>query len=245
MVCASEGGHPNETNHTSLKTMARSLPNNPNLLSLWTNGTNYDYTSVNNIEHKDNLIKNTKLWESYQEFLNETFDYQQWVSDGNSHDYVSQEANEGNEVIEIAHNARRSWIGHGGRVREVSAYGMGGSDWLIGNDHANYLYGDYHNNVRSETLNDGNDALYGLGGHDTMFGGGGNDYLDGGLDNDYLDSGHGSDILIGGHGHDVLKGFHGDDTLIDTQGGSEMLGGKGEDLFVVDPIIVDGLLSQI
>ena len=67
-----------------------------------------------------------------------------------------------------------------------------------------------------------------------MFGGGGNDYLDGGIDNDYLDGGHGSDILIGGYGHDVLKGFHGDDTLIDTQGGSEMLGGKGKDLFVVD-----------
>ena len=69
--------------------MARSLPNNPNLLSLWTNGTNHDYTSINNIEHKDDLIKNTKLWESYQEFLNETFDYQQWVPDGNSHNYVS------------------------------------------------------------------------------------------------------------------------------------------------------------
>lgn len=228
------GGDPKDTNHTSLKTMARALPNNPNLLSLWTNGTNYDYTSVNDIEHKDDLIKNTKLWESYQEFLDEMFDYQQWVPDGNSIDYVSPEGNEGNEVIEIAHNATRSWMGHGGRVREVSAYGRGGSDWLIGNDHANYLYGDYSDNVRSETLNDGNDALYGLGGNDIMFGGGGNDYLDGGIDNDYLDGGHGSDILIGGYGHDVLKGFHGDDTLIDTQGGSEMLGGKGKDLFVVD-----------
>ena len=84
MVCTSEGDDPNDTNYTSLKTMARALPNNPNLLSLWTNGTNYDYTSVNDIEHKDDLIKNTKLWESYQEFLNEMFDYQQWVPDGNS-----------------------------------------------------------------------------------------------------------------------------------------------------------------
>ena len=245
MVWSSVGDTPTTQTTHHFKSMARSLPNNPNLLSLWTNGTNYNYTSVRNMRHKDELYKFAKHWESRSRFIAETFDYGVWIEDGNSFEYSTPDANESNDFIEIAHNATRSWLGDRGRIREITAYARGGSDWVIGNDHANYLYGDYADNTQSETLNDGNDALYGLGGNDSIFGGGKNDYLDGGNGNDYLDGGVGKDILIGGNGHDVLKGFHGNDILIDAKGGAEMLGGKGKDLFVVDittnyrPLIAD------
>ena len=65
--------------------MARSLPDNPNLLSLWTNGTNYNYTSVGNMRHKDELYKYAKHWESRDRFIAETFDYGVWLGDGNSY----------------------------------------------------------------------------------------------------------------------------------------------------------------
>ncbi len=234
MVCASEGDTPKTQTTHHFKSMAGSLPNNPNLLSLWTNGTNYNYASVENMRNKDELYKYAKHWESRDRYIAETFDYGLWVEDGNSLEYSTPDANESNDFIEIAHNATRSWLGEGGRVREITAYARGGSDWVIGNDHANYLYGDYADNTRSETLNDGNDALYGLSGNDSIFGGGKNDYLDGGNGDDYLDGGVGNDILVGGNGHDILKGFHGDDILIDTKGGSDMLGGKGKDLFAVN-----------
>ena len=73
---------------------------------------------------------------------------------------------------------------------------------------------------------------------DTFVGAEGNDSVDGGAGNDSLAGGAGSDTLIGGAGSDTLDGGDGDD-YIGIGGGDVATGGSGDDLFVVDPSVVD------
>jgi Ca2+-binding RTX toxin-like protein len=96
-----------------------------------------------------------------------------------------------------------------------------GSDVLIGDDHANTLYG----------LN-GADKLSGQAGDDTLYGGAGNDTLDGGADNDTIYGSFGNDTLIGGLGVDTLSGDDGNDFLTGGVGADFLTGGPGSDRFI-------------
>jgi Ca2+-binding RTX toxin-like protein len=78
------------------------------------------------------------------------------------------------------------------------------------------------------------DTITGTTGDDVIKGWGGNDILSGLAGNDVLIGGSGDDTLYGGDGRDSLVGGPGSDRLI---GGSdvanELLGGNGDDLFIV------------
>ena len=91
-----------------------------------------------------------------------------------------------------------------------------------------------------DTLTGGSglDILKGSAGNDVIAGGGGNDLLIGGADDDMLAGGDGDDDLNGGEGFDALLGGAANDTL---DGGTNpllqgdiLLGGEGDDTYVVD-----------
>ncbi|HYD66920.1 hypothetical protein [Azospirillum sp.] len=104
------------------------------------------------------------------------------------------------------------------QTEQVSVYGQGGNDSIVGGIQADYLDGGA-----------GTDNLFGHSGDDTLLGQDGDDDLDG-------DQGH--DFLIGGTGWDVLYGGKysgsGNDTL--NGGGSyyedELYGGDGNDTYL-------------
>ncbi len=92
------------------------------------------------------------------------------------------------------------------------AYGMGGSDTLVGGSNSDYLDGGF-----------GADYLYGRDGNDTLIGG-----LD--LSFNYLDGGAGNDFLQGGNGVDWLFGREGNDTMVGNAGNDFFDGGSGWDV---------------
>lgn len=102
------------------------------------------------------------------------------------------------------------------RVKGIieNARGTNGSDWIIGNQVDNILYGD-----QDATGVGGNDILYGDEGDDTLYGGAGDDDLSGAEDNDTLYGGAGNDIVAGGAGIDFVEGGEGAD---DLSGGSDI-----------------------
>jgi hypothetical protein len=92
---------------------------------------------------------------------------------------------------------------------------------------------------------EGNDTLNGGAGRDRLEGRGGSDMLQGGLQADWISGGDGNDTLMGGDGNDTLFGGDGRDALFGGTGGdrlqsgpgdlTQMTGGLGGDLFMVDP----------
>lgn len=126
----------------------------------------------------------------------------------------------------------------------TTAYGMEGSDRLIGGAKNDYLdggngvdalYGNGGNDILEAGKDDhysnyldggsGIDYLYGSYGKDSLNGGAGDDWLFGGANNDYLFGGDGVDHLYGGDGDDRLNGG-GDDDKWDC-----MYGEAGSDFF--------------
>ncbi len=85
-----------------------------------------------------------------------------------------------------------------------NAFGGYGNDWLVGNEHNNYLNGAY-----------GNDTLAGGAGDDRIFGGDGNDTITGGIGNDSLSGDNGNDWFGNkdGDGNDTINGGQGYDWL--------------------------------
>lgn len=104
----------------------------------------------------------------------------------------------------------------------IKIFGSGDAEQVIGYLGANYLSGG-----------GGNDALYGHGGADNLDGGAGDDWLDGG-DGGSVDGGN--DTLYGGLGSDGLAGRDGDDWLDGGAGADLMIGGVGNDTYVVDDV---------
>ncbi|SMR98974.1 VCBS domain-containing protein [Vibrio mangrovi] len=102
--------------------------------------------------------------------------------------------------------------GHGGD--DVIDGGLGGADWLYGDNGDDTIFSSYGSEGDLLDGEDGDDHLYGRDGDDILIGGSGDDYLFGGA---------GNDILIGGQADDNSR--DGDDVLI---------GGEGKDLFVLD-----------
>lgn len=82
------------------------------------------------------------------------------------------------------------------------------SDYVIGNELANVLYGD-----QGRTGVGGNDTLNGADGNDKLYGGAANDQLSGGADNDLLYGDSGADTLDGDAGADTVEGGAGADKL--------------------------------
>lgn len=124
-------------------------------------------------------------------------------------------------------------------------FGGGGSDLLFGGDKDDVLFGDDVSNQRGAYSVDvayhGNDELYGGEGGDQLYGGGGSDELYGNEGNDFLYGDgealnikdHGNDFLYGGDGNDILRGEGGNDTLDGGNGVNLLIGGNGDDKYIV------------
>lgn len=88
-----------------------------------------------------------------------------------------------------------------------------------------------------------NDVIIGKGGNDALNGGTGNDIVLGGKGNDDLGGSAGKDLVIGGAGNDVIRGGTDKDLLIGGSGndlivggsGDKLWGGRGADVFRIDP----------
>lgn len=108
------------------------------------------------------------------------------------------------------------------------AFGLAGSDTIIGNGGNDTLFG----NQQSDVIfgGDGNDSLYGGKDNDTLYGNKGNDVIFGDLGNDVLYGGKNSDILYGNQGEDILYGDSSNDTLYGGQNNDRLFGGEGDDI---------------
>ncbi|HSX94277.1 MAG TPA: calcium-binding protein, partial [Hydrogenophaga sp.] len=127
---------------------------------------------------------------------------------------------------------------HGGAGKDLLVSGLG-TDALFGGDGDDELQGG-----------DGDDALYGDTGNDLLFGQVGNDVLYGGDGDDVLQGFTASnesqqallagqsddDHLYGGAGRDTLVGRVGNDYLDGGAGADVMIGGSGDDTYVVNSV---------
>lgn len=110
------------------------------------------------------------------------------------------------------------------------------SDWLIGNDSNNAIYGlGGHDLIDAQAGNDfvdagdGNDTVFGGTGNDTLFGGEGHDGLQGDQGNDVLNGQNGNDSMWGSAGNDTLYGGNGNDVLHGEDGNDHLYGEAGHD----------------
>jgi len=91
-------------------------------------------------------------------------------------------------------------------------------------------------------------ASYGLGGHIRLDidAGNGNDRVAGGDSRDDIKGGDGDDILSGGKGFDRIEGGRGDDVINwrDGEGADYVIGGDGNDTFVLDARGVSSIVTQ-
>jgi Ca2+-binding RTX toxin-like protein len=141
-------------------------------------------------------------------------------------------------------------------------YGMGGSDQLYGDDYNDLLYGGsgddflYGGSAAVDSLDLGDDILYGEAGVDTIYGNAGNDTIYGGLGADLLVGGIGNDTIYGGSsatdtldlsddfmrggdGLDRLFGNRGNDTILGGADADEIFGGDGNDVIYGGAFLVD------
>ena len=87
----------------------------------------------------------------------------------------------------------------------------------------------------------GKDAIYGFSGQDTIDGATGDDFIRGGAGNDIIIGSEGSDILYGGAGNDIITGGEvipsqeneGEFTFTPDAEADRLIGGSGEDLYIV------------
>jgi Ca2+-binding RTX toxin-like protein len=123
-------------------------------------------------------------------------------------------------------------------------YGGEGLNSLYGNDGNDWLFGSYNRDILIG--GDGDDIIFGNGDAVSIFAIA--DSLDGGAGNDTLIGSHGGDTLIGGEGDDSLSGnaeagtFYtradsldggaGNDTLIGSVNNDTLIGGAGHDLMI-------------
>lgn len=79
----------------------------------------------------------------------------------------------------------------------------------------------------------GDDTHTGTSKDDVIDGGDGADTLNGGDGADVINGGDGNDIIDGGIGQNVIDGGAGDDTITTSGDGSHLIGGDGNDTFIV------------
>ncbi|SIO96141.1 Hemolysin, chromosomal [Vibrio spartinae] len=114
--------------------------------------------------------------------------------------------------------------------------GLGGADWLNGGNGDDTIVSSYGGEGDLLEGGRGDDHLYGRDGNDILIGGRGDDYLSGSVGDDILIGGQGDDYLSGGAGNDVLIGGSRDNH---ADGSDLLVGGAGQDLFVLDSSSVD------
>jgi Ca2+-binding RTX toxin-like protein len=120
-----------------------------------------------------------------------------------------------------------------GAVSKVSIDGGDGNDKLVGGANADTLAGRAGNDTIYG--GGGGDRLDGDGGSDRLFGEDGVDRLFGGNGNDQLDAGAASDRLDGGKGVDTLFGQGGNDRFFTRDSAIDQLfGGSGIDTATAD-----------
>ena len=122
---------------------------------------------------------------------------------GSGEDTVSYAGSNARVVVDLSFNEVSGGHAAGDRIT--------GFHHIIGSEYADWLSGDYKDNVIEG--NDGDDWLHGGYGADTLVGGYGADTLVGGYGADTLVGGDGDDWLDGGSGADTLDGGRGEDTI--------------------------------
>ncbi|MFL5160932.1 MAG: hypothetical protein ACJ8CZ_00610, partial [Microvirga sp.] len=147
-----------------------------------------------------------------------------------------------------------------GNAGDDTLVGAGGNDTLLGGNGADHLRGgagadyldggagDYDTieysdanggvSVNLETNVVSGDIASGdrISGFENVIGGNGSDVIYGSSRDNVLFGSRGGDQLVGSGGHDYLSGDDGADMLIVNEGGSAtMMGGAGDDRFVVFP----------
>ena len=100
------------------------------------------------------------------------------------------------------------------------------------------ILGSRGDDILWSNIND--DVVLGEGGKDHIVGGPGNDRLEGGPGSDYIGGGQGNDILNGGNDR---PGFG--DNPFEGAGPNELVGGEGEDFYIVSPSIIDDAFNTI
>ena len=140
--------------------------------------------------------------------------------------FIQEDADGG---IDTVRSSAHHWLNYA--VENLILTGSANSDGF-GNDLNNEIRGNAGNNYLDGR--EGNDLLNGMEGDDVLEGGMGNDTLYGGAGNDSLEGGAGNDTLYGGAGDDTLIGGDGDDWLEDREGHNLLIGGMGNDTYVVD-----------
>jgi RTX calcium-binding nonapeptide repeat (4 copies) len=138
------------------------------------------------------------------------------------------------------------------QIHNVSVYGGGGNDIIVGGQGTEMLYGGAGDDLFRASI--GNDLVYGGAGDDELHGSTGEQSLMGDAGNDTIWAGTGmggagSDMLWGGSGPQVLQGGDGSDILYAGSGNETLSGGSGSDTFVFsaangDDIITDFHLGQ-
>lgn len=137
---------------------------------------------------------------------------------------------------------------YAGETDDDQLFGGLGDDLLIGAWGSDALYGGADQDELQG--GHGDDFLYGDAGHDLLFGQVGNDVLYGGDGDDYLQGFTASneeqqallagqtddDRLYGGAGSDTLVGRLGNDYLDGGAGADVMIGGSGDDTYIVNSV---------
>jgi len=123
--------------------------------------------------------------------------------------------------------------------------GRGGNDSLDGGEGNDTIYGGSNNDVIiEESLDSGNDVIFGGRGDDFIAGGAGSDFIDAGAGDDVVFESwfigepiaDGNDTIFGGTGNDSLAGYDSidggrdDDALYGDNGNDTLIGGDGNDL---------------
>lgn len=131
-------------------------------------------------------------------------------------------------------NDGRSGGNEGDNLRNVETIGLGGGGQLIGNNKANYLFGQISERGLSAS---------GLGGGDLIEGSEYNDKLDGGAGPDQIVGHDGNDVIVGGPGRDDIRGddsffdSFGNDTIRVVDGEADTVDcGNGNDVVFADPV---------
>ncbi len=134
--------------------------------------------------------------------------------DGSSDDVIF--GDKGNDTVV---GDAYSLVGEARGAGNDTLRGGDGDDSVVGDGGTGFV-GDFSAGV-------GDDALFGEWGNDTLMG----DGEDHGAGDDFLNAGPGHDLMFG----DGKSGFPGgNDTLILREGSDTAVGGRGEDLFILD-----------
>jgi Ca2+-binding RTX toxin-like protein len=181
------------------------------------NWTDAQFLNAANALRNGNSTPFDSLWKS-ESFYFVGGSYADQFTGGNLADHI--EGRSGNDTLS----------GQGGAD---SIFGGAGVDTIYGGTGNDSIYGDTSVAVANQDYSTAGghvDYIYGGAGNDTIYGQDNIDILYGGDDNDRILGGLDSDLLYGGNGDDFLDGGS------NGQAGDVLVGGAGNDVYVVNSI---------